>query len=487
MAAALTAFVTPNVPVPVTSPWRWLTAGPRLTAAAILITASGLVAVNVGGWRDRLLGRPGNPGQTAAGPGAALADRSFAVRQVLRSGEYSYLGTPSLDGRYFPFLDGNLDVVVKELDTGRVRRLTNHGPNIGYAEGTATISPDNHWVAYPWVTPAHDFELRLIGLDEGAEPRVILRRPDLEVDPLEWSEDGTQILALIERKDLTVEIALVAASDGTLRPIKALGGARPQRSSLSPDGRFVAYDRPQQDNPRVRDIYVIATDGSGEWPLVEHPANDLFPLWSSDGDRLFFASDRTGALGLWMIHLADGHALGEPEVVSVDMGRMNPVGLTRSGEFYYHLKTGLVDAYTVSIDPLTGSVTGKPQPVAPNYIGSNISSNWSPDGRYLAYVSIRSIARNVDRFSRTLSIRDMETGQERGTHLLHHAAMVTERSHRPRLRQRPERSLLLAANRRGKRPRHAHPTRRSHCHWPLSMDVEWPGSSVRSGPDHRAA
>jgi Tol biopolymer transport system component len=162
----------------------------------------------------------------------------------------------------------------------------------------------------------------------------------------------------------------------------------------------------------VRDIYVTAVDGSGTWPLVEHPANDLFPQWAPDGSRVFFASDRTGALGLWMARVADGRAIGEPEVISSDMGRMNPLGFTRAGAFYYHLRTGLVDAYTVAIDPQTEGIAARPDPVAPNYIGSNVSSAWSPDGQEVAYVSIRSIAR-ADRFSRTLSIRNLETGEER--------------------------------------------------------------------------
>jgi len=75
-------------------------------------------------------------------------------------------------------------------------------------------------------------------------------------------------------------------------------------------------------------------------------------------------------------------------------------------------ETGLVDAYTVAIDPQTEGIAARPDPVAPNYIGSNVSSAWSPDGREVAYVSIRSIAR-ADRFSRTLSIRNLETGEER--------------------------------------------------------------------------
>src|SRR5205807_2656049 len=76
------------------------------------------------------------------------------------------------------------------------------------------------------------------------------------------------------------------------------------------------------------------------------------------------------------------------------------------------LQTGLVDVYTASIDPSTGTITGKPEPVAPNYIGSNISSGWSSDSRQLAYVSIRSPA-GSDRFSRMLAIRGTESGEER--------------------------------------------------------------------------
>jgi dipeptidyl aminopeptidase/acylaminoacyl peptidase len=50
--------------------------------------------------------------------------------------------------------------------------------------------------------------------------------------------------------------------------------------------------------------------------------------------------------------------------------------------------------------------------VAVNRLGSNLSSDWSPDGRSLAYVSIRTPI-PVDRFSRTLTIREIATRKER--------------------------------------------------------------------------
>jgi Tol biopolymer transport system component len=242
---------------------------------------------------------------------------------------------------------------------------------------------------------------------------VLLRRADVNVPhAIEWSRDGAQLLSQLEMKNGTYQMALVASSDGTLRTLKDFGGTRSLRISLSPDGRFVAYDHPQRPDRPMRDIFILATDGSGEWPLVEHPANDLFPQWAPDGNRVIFASERTGSLGLWTVRVAAGRALEEPQLLSRDMGHMDPLGVTRDGTFYYHLQTGLVDVYTASISPSTGTVIGKPEPVAPNYIGSNISSGWSSDARRLAYVSIRSPA-GSDRFSRMLAIRETDSGEQR--------------------------------------------------------------------------
>jgi Tol biopolymer transport system component len=40
------------------------------------------------------------------------------------------------------------------------------------------------------------------------------------------------------------------------------------------------------------EIYAANADGSGEWRLTDHPANDAEPTWSPDGTRIVFASDR---------------------------------------------------------------------------------------------------------------------------------------------------------------------------------------------------
>jgi serine/threonine protein kinase/Tol biopolymer transport system component len=417
MAAALAACLETSVAPPASK--HALTSGRPLLAGAIALASIGAVVVLNKELGNSLPGRPGRPNGTGSASVATVRDlSSLAVRQVLIPGEYSDLGMPSVDGRYFAFLDRRAEVAVKNLETGEVRQLTRGSESNGFADGSPRMSADNRLIVYPWVTRDRAYELRVMDLrDDGAEPqaRTVLHRADAEVHPIQWSRDATEILSLLALKSGETQIALVSVADGIVRAIKRPSLIRPLGISLSPDSRFVIYDRPQDDNPGSRDIYVVATDGSGEWPLVEHPASDMFPSWMPDGHRVLFTSDRTGALGLWMIRIVEGRAIGEPEVLSRDMGRMTPLGPTNAGGFFFRLETGLVDVYTVSLDSVSGTVVGKPQPVLPNRVGSNISSDWSADGRHLAYVKIKNPAGPAqgDPFSRALSIRDISTAQER--------------------------------------------------------------------------
>jgi len=52
-------------------------------------------------------------------------------------------------------------------------------------------------------------------------------------------------------------------------------------------------------------IYVINADGSGETRLTNNSANDLFPVWSPDGKRIAFISDRDGNSEIYVMN-ADG-------------------------------------------------------------------------------------------------------------------------------------------------------------------------------------
>ena len=99
-------------------------------------------------------------------------------------------------------------------------------------------------------------------------------------------------------------------------------------------------------------------------------------------------------------------------MVKPDMGRISPMGFTRRGSYYYGLRTGMNDVYVATLDLATGKLLAPPTKATQRFVGSNHGPAWSPDGKYLAYISQRGPSR-FGRGSRIISIRSVKTGEER--------------------------------------------------------------------------
>ncbi|MEK7403892.1 MAG: hypothetical protein AAB225_02170, partial [Acidobacteriota bacterium] len=183
----------------------------------------------------------------------------------------------------------------------------------------------------------------------------------------------------------------MAVADGSARILKTLGWRFPLRMNLSPDGSYVVYDFPPREDSADRDIFLLAVtpeaDTRRDSPLVEHRGNDFVLGWAPDGKTVLFASDRTGTLDAWAIQVAGGKPLGAPELVKKDLGRVWPVGFTHQGSYYYALQTDLAEVYVAELDLARGSLRAPPAALAQRFLGSNRAPDWSPDGRFLAYLS----------------------------------------------------------------------------------------------------
>ncbi len=99
------------------------------------------------------------------------------------------------------------------------------------------------------------------------------------------------------------------------------------------------------------DIWTVPTAGGDARLLVSHDAAESRPLYSPEGDRLAFVSDRTGGGDIYVLTLKTG-ALQQ---VTVDDGLERLDAWSRDGKWLYFSSTGrdiagMNDIYRVRVD-----------------------------------------------------------------------------------------------------------------------------------------
>jgi hypothetical protein len=181
-------------------------------------------------------------------------------------------------------------------------------------------------------------------------------------------------------------IALVAAVDGAVRSLRRLSGwinESPEHMSLSPDGRYVAYDYPEGPAAIDRAIFILDTHTGDQWPLAVAPGHDTSPVWTADGRAMVFFSDRNRTFSAWAVAMANGRPQGAPQLVKDDVGRVLARGFTRDGALHVDVVTGFGELYLSSLERGASGL----QLLSPRQSLSNLYPRWSPDGRWLAYLS----------------------------------------------------------------------------------------------------
>lgn len=352
----------------------------------------------------------------------ALAEETpgFTIRKVgpvLGDG----FGKVSPDGRYRTFVDWNTgDLAIEDLTTGEQRRLTNKGSWL-VSDAMAfhsRWSPDGKHIVFDWWDWGEPsfVGVRIVEPD-GTNLRDLFRVKDPENTvsiTYDWSPDGKDILAVIWEEQGLGKIILISVSDGSMTTLKEFDFKRFRSNEInnmrfSPCGEYVIYDFPAEESPNM-DIYILSLEEKSESHVVEHPANDLLLEWTPDGKNVLFLSDRRGTLDIWRLPMDEGKAAGVPELVKEGIGQIDSQGLTTGGAFYYVTDKNAWNVYLTSLDSESGKIIEPPM-LPMKYVGTSTHSPaYSPDGKYLAYVSERGPAGNE---RSVISIRSLETGKDR--------------------------------------------------------------------------
>ena len=318
---------------------------------------------------------------------AALAKPAPAPEDALQGrrvvGPFNHLRVAvSPNGRYVTYCCSPRapnGLVVLDVQTGRDQTIT------AAVEAPPAFSPDSGEIAYVAQPSNEAPELRVV-TRAGADDRVIFKRADVKgIALFDWMPDGKDLLVRLAREDKSTELALVPVAGGAPRTVSSPSpyAGPAERGHLSTDGKYFAY-RVQAGAGGAWATRVFTLDDGTDAPLVNRPASAWNIGWTSDGRFAFYSAER-GSEGIWAVKVAAGAPHGLPERIAGKIDeRIQPVGLTRGGAFFYQRQIFDLNIHLMSVSAASPAITDS------RVLAGAQSPDWSPDGRFLAYAQAGS-------------------------------------------------------------------------------------------------
>jgi Tol biopolymer transport system component len=276
----------------------------RADGTIVFATGEGLYQVSENGGEPRLLVKP-DPGRK---------ERAYAWPQFMPDGRsvlFTIVPNDSIDGAQIAVLDVNTLQVSIVLKGGSAGRYASTG-HLVYASGQAlkaiAFDPDAQQTRGDPVS-LQDIE--------------IATTPDNGAADFAVSETGTLIFITPKVSGELLRTLSWVDRQGKEEPL-TLAPGRYAYARVSPEGTRVALDIGGAN----RDIWIWDLQRTSLTKLTDGPSEDMLPVWSRDGQRVFFASDRTGNIDVYS-QAADGATTGRVEFAGA--GAQFPTGFTPDG------------------------------------------------------------------------------------------------------------------------------------------------------------
>jgi len=286
-------------------------------------------------------------------------------------------GRAFLHTRVNPARTDETGIYWTELDSGKTRRLLSDHSNAAYAENRA----GNGFLLFvrEGVLLAQPLDAKSGGLQGPAFPLADKTAFHGLLSEGRFSVSANGLVVYVAQDSDTRQLTWLSRSG---ERIARLGTPdQTKRPMLSPDGKRVAYDVAAGSGA---DLWLHELDRNVATRFTLDHGAEVFPVWSPDGEKIAYTSI-AGDQPEIRVRSARGSGASESlwrspyQKFALDWSA--PAGVLLFSEIHPETK---VDVFAL---PVTGD--RKPVPVLPGPFNEQ-SATFSPDGKYIAYVSDES-------------------------------------------------------------------------------------------------
>jgi eukaryotic-like serine/threonine-protein kinase len=273
-----------------------------------------------------------------------------------------------LDTEKFVYFDQGA-LFAASLGGGEVRRLTHAESRAAFASGHLVFVRDRALTAAP-------IDIAALALGQPVKEARDDRVSFAPSRPFTVSETGMLIYQPVSAVVASRLLWVDRTGRASEAPVPEANYINP---TLAPDDTRVAFGRRPLEEGSQHDLWVSDLAKGTSLRLTFDAINDFLPVWSPDGRRLAYASQRGGVMTPYLVN-ADG--TGGAQLLIAARESVVPTDWSRDGQRIL---------YTINRDLYYGPPTPGAAPV--KYLGSPFAEHHarlSPDMRWVAYQSDES-------------------------------------------------------------------------------------------------